>query len=123
MVVRQPNTMVLPDDVDEHVLLIGGEHPGLVTEILNEFVHSCREVAHNRGFFTYGCRFRQLTAFTLGITGVGPSATEIAVVEYAKCGARTFIRAGTSGGLSNIARLGSVVITREALRYDGVSDL
>lgn len=120
---RQPNTLVLPDDVEQYVLLVGGEHPPLVTEIVMEATLRCQELANNKGFFTYKCSSKQDTPFTLAITGIGPSATEIAVVEYVSCGTRLVLRAGTSGALSHSIELGSVVITDKALRYDGVSNL
>jgi len=115
--------LVTKGEVDDCVLLVGGEDPPLVEELAAGMVRSCRRVAASRGFFTYKCVSKQGAAFTLGVTGVGPSATEIAFIEYAACGARLFIRAGTSGSISAIAPLGSVVISSRALRYDGVSDL
>ena len=122
-VVRQPNTLVSRDDIEQHAIIVGGEHPALVAEIMEEITVQCQKLVENRGFFTYRCKSRQGLPFTLGITGIGPSATEIAAIEYASCGARVFLRVGTSGALSDALELGSVVITTEALRYDGVSDL
>jgi uridine phosphorylase len=120
---RRPNTHVLPQDLEEHVLLIGGEHPSLVVDIVREFAQS-QEVANRRGFLTYRCKTEKGNTFTLGVTGVGPSATEIAVLEYASCGARMFLRAGTSAAAPNTSQhLGDIVVTKEAIRYDGVSDL
>ncbi|MCE8429616.1 MAG: hypothetical protein J5U19_14675 [Candidatus Methanoperedens sp.] len=119
----QPNTLILPKDVEKCVLLVGGEDLPIVKKIIDEIANS-EEIVHSRGFHTYRCRsISEGTPFTLAVTGVGPSCTEIAVTEYANCGARIFLRAGTSGGLSSTPKLGSVIITTEALRFDGVSDL
>lgn len=119
----QPNTLVLPEDVEKCVLLVGGEDLPIVNKIIEEIADS-EEVVHSRCFHTYRCRSKvEGTPFTLAVTGIGPSCTEIAVTEYANCGARIFLRAGTSGGLSTTPKLGSVVITTEAFRFDGVSDL
>lgn len=120
---QQPNTMVTRGDVESCIILVGGEHPPLVLKLVAAMTTSCQPVQENRGFFTYRCHTKQDVPFTLAITGVGPSATEIAFVEYRNCGARLFIRAGTSGALSPDVARGSVVITTRALRYDGVSDL
>ncbi len=120
---QQPNTLVTSGDVENCVLLIGGEHPPVVMKLVASVTESCQPVTESRGFFTYRCKTRRGTPFTLAITGVGPSATEMAFVEYHNCGAEVFIRAGTSGALSKAIARGSVVITTSALRFDGVSDL
>jgi uridine phosphorylase len=123
-VMRQPHTLIVPNQIEPYVLLIGGEDPPLVIKIVKEITDRCQEVVRNGGFLTYACVSQTGTPFTLGITGVGPSATEIATIEYASCGARLFLRAGTSGALAHTSlQIGDVVITKQALRYDGVSDL
>lgn len=54
-------------------------------------------------------------------TGIGGPSTAIAVEELAACGAHTFIRVGTSGGISTIVRAGDVVVATGAVRQDGTS--
>jgi uridine phosphorylase len=121
--IQQINTGVVSEDVEEQVLLIGGEPASLILELISEVTKSRQLLIECRGFSTYRCKSRRETPFTLAITGVGPSATEIAVIEYSNCGAKVFIRAGTSGALSDTIAVGSVVLTTRALRFDGVSDL
>lgn len=57
-------------------------------------------------------------------TGIGPDNTAIAVIEAAQLQEPlTFIRVGSCGALQPDIRLGELVITEEALRLEGVTDL
>lgn len=58
---------------------------------------------------------------TVCSTGIGGPSTAIAVEELAACGADTFIRIGTCGGISLDVRSGDVVIANGAVRQDGTS--
>ena len=58
---------------------------------------------------------------TVCSTGIGGPSTAIAVEELAACGATTFIRVGTCGGISLDVRAGDVVIATGAVRQDGTS--
>ncbi len=119
----QSNTLISPEKIRKIALLVSGEDPDLVLHILNKELE-LEEISKSRGFHTYDCNFRDKdTPFTLMITGIGPSCTEIAFTELAICGTRIFLRAGTSGGLLDIIEVGNIVITSEALCYDGVSNL
>lgn len=117
----QPNTLLASGDVENCVLLVGGEDPPLVIKIIKQLVR-IKLIKESRGFLTYKCLLKEGKAFSLMITGIGPSCTEIAFNELAKCGARQIIRAGTCASLKKELELGSVVITLDALRFDGVSD-
>lgn len=54
-------------------------------------------------------------------TGIGGPSTAIAVEELFSCGADTFIRVGTCGGISLDVKSGDVVIASGAVRQDGTS--
>ena len=54
-------------------------------------------------------------------TGIGGPSAAIAVEELAACGVKTFIRVGTSGGISLDVRSGDSVIALSAVRQDGTS--
>ena len=54
-------------------------------------------------------------------TGIGGPSTAIAVEELAACGADTFIRVGTCGGIDLDVKAGDVVIANGAVRQDGTS--
>ena len=58
---------------------------------------------------------------TVCSTGIGGPSTAIAVEELFACGADTFIRVGTCGGISLDVRSGDVVIANGAVRQDGTS--
>lgn len=58
---------------------------------------------------------------TVCSTGIGGPSTAIAVEELAACGADTFIRVGTCGGIDLDVKAGDVVIANGAVRQDGTS--
>ena len=58
---------------------------------------------------------------TVCSTGIGGPSTAIAVEELTACGADTFIRIGTCGGIDLSVRSGDVVIASGAVRQDGTS--
>ncbi len=54
-------------------------------------------------------------------TGIGGPSAAIALEELAACGAHTFIRVGTCGGIALKVKAGEVVIASGAVRQDGTS--
>ena len=58
---------------------------------------------------------------TVCSTGIGGPSTAIAVEELAACGAHTFLRIGTCGGIALPVKAGDVVIASGAVRQDGTS--
>ena len=58
---------------------------------------------------------------TVCSTGIGGPSTAIAVEELFACGADTFIRVGTCGGISLAVKSGDAVIANGAVRQDGTS--
>ena len=58
---------------------------------------------------------------TVCSTGIGGPSTAIATEELFACGADTFIRVGTCGGISLDVKSGDVVIANGAVRQDGTS--
>ena len=58
---------------------------------------------------------------TVCSTGIGGPSTAIAAEELFACGADTFIRIGTCGGISLDVKSGDVVIASGAVRQDGTS--
>ena len=58
---------------------------------------------------------------TVCSTGIGGPSAAIAMEELAACGAHTFIRVGTSGGIDLSVKAGDVVIASGAVRQDGTS--
>ena len=58
---------------------------------------------------------------TVCSTGIGGPSTAIAVEELFSCGADTFIRIGTCGGIALDVKSGDAVIANGAVRQDGTS--
>lgn len=54
-------------------------------------------------------------------TGIGGPSAAIAMEELIECGADTFIRVGTSGGIAHEVRGGHVVIATASVRQEGTS--
>ena len=77
-------------------------------------------MAYNREYKTYtGTLLGQKVSVTS--TGIGGPSTAIAVEELVKCGADTFIRVGTCGGMNEHVVPGSLVIATGAIRAEGTS--
>ena len=79
-----------------------------------------RQIACNREFnvWTGTLLGEKVTACSTGIGG--PSAS-IAMEELHKCGADTFIRTGTCGGIALPVQSGDVVVATGAIRYEHTS--
>ena len=109
----QYHTHVKPGDVGRYVLLTGD--PGRC-ESISKLFDNPQFVAYNREYNTY-------TGTLLGekVSGIGGASTAICVEELAKCGADTFIRMGTSGGMQEDVLGGDVVIASGAIRAEGTS--
>ena len=77
-------------------------------------------VADNREYVTY-------TGYLGGVkvsvtsTGIGGPSASIAIEELTLCGADTFIRVGTCGGIDLDVKGGDVVVATGAIRMEGTS--
>ena len=106
-----------PGDVGRYVLLPGD--PGRCEQIA-AYLDDPKLVAYNREYKTYtGTLLGQKVSVTS--TGIGGPSTAIAVEELVKCGADTFIRVGTCGGMNEHVVPGSLVIATGAIRAEGTS--
>ena len=54
-------------------------------------------------------------------TGIGGPSASIAMEELCRCGADTFVRIGTCGGMQTEVKSGDVVIATGAIRMEGTS--
>ena len=104
-------------DVGRYVILPGD--PGRCEKIAALF-DDAHFVARNREFTIY-------TGTLLGekvsvcSTGIGGPSASIAMEELHKCGADTFIRTGTCGGIALDVQSGDVVVATGAIRYEHTS--
>ena len=102
-------------DVGRYVILPGD--PKRCKKIA-EYFENPRLIADNREYVTY-------TGYLKGVkvsvtsTGIGGPSASIAMEELVHVGADTFIRVGTSGGMSLDVKGGDVVVATGAIRMDG----
>lgn len=114
---RQFHISTLPSDVGKYVILPGD--PFRVPKIA-EYLDGATQVAHNREFNVYtGTLDGEM--LTVCSTGIGGASAAIAVEELIKCGAHTFIRIGTCGGIAHNVSAGDLIIATAAVRGEGTS--
>ena len=106
-----------PGDVGRYCILPGD--PGRVESIAAYF-DDAKQVAYHREYNVW-------TGYLLGekvsvcSTGIGGPSASIAVEELHKCGADTFIRTGTCGGIDLNVQSGDIVVATGAIRFDHTS--
>ncbi|MCD7841919.1 MAG: uridine phosphorylase [Lachnospiraceae bacterium] len=114
---KQYHIQVGPGEVGRYVLLPGD--PKRCMKIAAYLDHPVL-VADSREFVTYtGTLDGEKVSVTS--TGIGSASTSIAVEELRRCGADTFIRVGTCGGMDVDVQGGDIVIATGAVRMEGTS--
>ena len=113
----QYHTHVKKGDVGRYVILTGD--PGRC-ESISKLFDNPKFIAYNREYNTYTGTLcgEKVTVMSHGIGG---ASTAIAIEELANCGADTFIRMGTSGGMQEDVIGGDIVIANGAIRAEGTS--
>ena len=114
---KQYHTGVGPGDVGGYVILPGD--PKRCEKIAKHFDNPVL-IADNREFVTYTGTIDGVKV-SVTSTGIGGPSASIAIDELAKCGAHTFIRVGTCGGMQEDVLGGDVVIATGAVRMEGTS--
>jgi uridine phosphorylase len=104
-------------DVGRYCILPGD--PGRVPAIAALF-DDAHPVAHNREFTTWTGTLLGETVSDCS-TGIGGPSAAIALEELVKCGADTFLRTGTCGGIDLDVQAGDVVVATGAVRYEHTS--
>ena len=102
-------------DVGEYVILPGD--PGRCEQIAALFDNP-KKIASNREYTTYTGTLDGVKV-SVTSTGIGGPSAAIALEELIHCGAHTFIRVGTSGGMQPDVLGGDLVIATSAIRMDG----
>jgi len=104
-------------EVGRYVILPGD--PGRC-EMIARYFDDPQLVANNREYVTYtGTIDGEKVSVTS--TGIGGPSAAIAVEELVMCGADTFLRVGTSGGMDLDVKSGDLVIANGAIRMEGTS--
>ena len=104
-------------DVGRYVILPGD--PKRVP-LIAKYLDDAKLIADSREYVTYtGYLDGEMVSVTS--TGIGGPSASIAMEELYKCGADTFIRMGTCGGIALPVIGGDVVIATGAVRMEGTS--
>ena len=108
---------IKPGDVGRYVFLPGD--PGRCEKIAEKF-DDYHFVGFNREYKIYTGTLNGVPVSVCS-TGIGGPSASIAMEELINCGADTFIRVGTSGGIDPDVLGGDVVIASGAIRMEGTS--
>ena len=104
-------------DVGRYVILPGD--PKRVP-LIASFLEDAVQVADSREYNTY-TGYLGNTKVSVTSTGIGGPSASIAMEELVKCGADTFVRVGTCGGMQEDVMGGDIVIATGAVRMEGTS--
>ncbi len=114
---KQYHIGVGPEDVGKYVILPGD--PKRCAKIAAHF-DNAQLVGDSREFVTY-TGYLDGVKVSVTSTGIGGPSASIAMEELVACGAHTFIRVGTCGGMDIDVKGGDVVIAQAAVRFEGTS--
>ena len=114
---RQYHIQVADGEVGRYVILQGD--PKRCEKIAQYFDNPVL-VADNREYVTYTGTLDGVKV-SVTSTGIGGPSAAIAMEELCRCGADTFIRIGTCGGMQPEVKSGDVVIATGAIRMEGTS--
>lgn len=114
---KQYHTGVGPEDIGKYVIMPGD--PKRCAKIA-EYFDNPKLVADVREFVTYTGTLDGVKV-SVTSTGIGGPSASIAIEELSKCGAHTFVRIGTCGGMQEEVLGGDVVIATGAVRMEGTS--
>ena len=104
-------------DVGRYVILPGD--PKRCEKIAAHFDNP-RLIADSREYITY-TGYLEGEKVSVTSTGIGGPSASIAIEELVKCGADTFIRVGTCGGIDLEVKSGDIVIANGSVRMEGTS--
>jgi uridine phosphorylase len=106
-------------ELAERVLLPGDPHRALA--VAQELLEQPKMFNHHRGLWGYTGTARDGELLTVQATGMGGPSAAIVVEELIGLGARTLIRIGTCGALTEAYAIGDIVAPEAALALDGTS--
>ena len=114
---KQYHTGVGPSDIGKYIIMPGDPKR---CEKIAKYFDDAKFVADVREFVTY-TGYLDGEKVSVVSTGIGGPSASIAMTELTKCGAHTFIRVGTSGGMQLDVMGGDLVIANGAIRMEGTS--
>ena len=113
----QYHLQIRPGDVGRYVILPGD--PKRCAKIAKHF-DDAKLIADSREFVTY-TGYLDGEKVSVTSTGIGGPSASIAMEELVLCGADTFIRVGTCGGVQPDLAPGTIVIASGCVRGEGAS--
>lgn len=114
---RQYHIQVARGEVGRYVIMPGDPKR---CEKIAKYLDDPVLIADNREFVTYtGTLDGEKVSVTS--TGIGGPSAAIAMEELYRCGADTFVRIGTCGGMQPEVKSGDIVVATGAIRMEGTS--
>lgn len=114
---RQYHIQVARGEVGRYVIMPGDPKR---CEKIAKYLDDPVLIADNREFVTYtGTLDGEKVSVTS--TGIGGPSAAIAIEELYRCGADTFVRIGTCGGMQPEVKSGDIVVATGAIRMEGTS--
>lgn len=113
----QYHLQIRSGDVGQYVILPGD--PKRCAKIAEHF-ENARLIADSREFVTY-TGYLDGEKVSVTSTGIGGPSATIALEELTLCGAHTFVRVGTCGGIDLDVKGGDLVVATGAVRMEGTS--
>ena len=114
---RQYHIQVAKGEVGRYVIMPGD--PKRCVKIA-QYLDNPVLIADNREFITYTGTLDGVKV-SVTSTGIGGPSASIAMEELYRCGADTFVRIGTCGGMQTDVKSGDIVIATGAIRMEGTS--
>ena len=113
----QYHLQIRPGDVGRYVIMPGD--PKRCAKIAKHF-DDAKLIADSREYVTY-TGYLDGEKVSVTSTGIGGPSASIALEELTLCGADTFIRVGTCGGIELDVKGGDIVVATGAIRMEGTS--
>lgn len=114
---KQYHIQVGKGEVGRYVILPGDPKR---CEKIAKYFDDPKLVADSREYVTY-TGYLDGVKVSVTSTGIGGPSASIAMEELYRCGADTFVRVGTCGGMQTCVKSGDLVIATGAIRMEGTS--
>lgn len=114
---RLYHIQVAKGEVGRYVILPGDPKR---CKLIARYFDDPKLIADNREYVTYTGTLDGVKV-SVTSTGIGGPSAAIALEELVQCGADTFIRVGTSGGMALDVKSGDLVVANGAIRAEGTS--
>lgn len=114
---KQYHIQVGKGEVGRYVIMPGDPKR---CEKIAEYLDNPILMADNREYVTYTGTLDGVKV-SVTSTGIGGPSAAIAIEELYRCGADTFVRVGTCGGMQPEVKSGDIVIATGAVRMEGTS--